>query len=59
LFHSRSDSIVPPGNGSFIFENLANVKDKNLIWLEKSGHMAVIDYDKDYVMAETYGFITE
>jgi carboxylesterase len=58
LFQSRGDCIVPPGNGSFIFNNLTDVKNKNLIWLEKSGHMAVIDYDKDYVMSETYRFIT-
>ncbi len=58
LFQSRSDSIVPPGNGPFIYENLTKVQKKNLIWLEKSGHMAVIDYDKDYVMSETYKFIT-
>ncbi len=58
LFHSRGDCIVPPGNGPFILENITNVRYKNLIWLENSGHMAVIDYDKDQVMSETYRFVT-
>lgn len=58
IFHSRGDCIVHPGNGSFIFKNLTNAKNKNLIWLDNSGHMAVIDYDKDLVMSETYRFIT-
>ena len=48
LFHSRGDLIVDPGNGPYIFKNLTNAKNKSLIWLEKSGHMAVIDYDKEY-----------
>lgn len=58
LFHSRGDCIVHPGNASFIFENLTKARNKNIIWLDNSGHMAVIDYDKDLVMSETYRFIT-
>ena len=57
LFHSRGDCIVPPGNGPFILENLTGAADKKLIRLENSGHMAVIDYDKDRVMSEAYRFI--
>lgn len=58
LFQAREDCIVHPGNASFIFENLSKAGEKNLIWLEHSGHMAVVDYDKDLVMSETYRFIT-
>lgn len=57
VFHSRDDGIVPSGNGPFIYGNLVNSPCRNLIWLNNSGHMAVIDYDKELIMSEIKYFI--
>ena len=57
VFHARDDCVVPAGNGPQICGSLLNAAGKNLVWLENSGHMAVIDYDQELIMSETKNFI--
>lgn len=57
VFHARDDCVVPCGNGPLIYSSLANAAGKNFIWLDNSGHMAVIDYDQELIMSETKKFI--
>jgi carboxylesterase len=57
VFHSQDDGIVPSGNGPFIYNSLVNAATKNFIWLKNSGHMAVIDNDKEFIMSEIKTFI--
>jgi carboxylesterase len=59
LLQARDDLIVPPGNAPFIYHRLVNSPQKKLVWLEKSGHVATIDYNKDIVFSETIRFIKE
>lgn len=59
LLQARDDLIVPPGNAPFIYHRLVNSPQKKLVWLEKSGHVATIDYSKNIVFSETTRFIKE
>lgn len=57
LFQSVDDRIVPSENAPYIFQRLTGVPHKKLIWLENSGHMATIDYDKAIIFREVRGYI--
>ncbi|MBN1383172.1 MAG: alpha/beta fold hydrolase [Deltaproteobacteria bacterium] len=56
IFHAREDHIVPTENAPYIFEHVAS-KDKKLIWLENSYHVATLDFDKEKIFEESYNFI--
>lgn len=58
VFTSRQDHIVDPGNGPYVVDHVAS-KDKELIWLERSYHVATIDHDKDLIVERTNTFIKE
>ena len=55
---SRQDHIVDPGNGPYVIDHVAS-KQKELIWLERSYHVAPIDHDKDLIVERTNTFIKE
>ena len=58
VFISRQDHTVPPNNGHHIFQNIgSSVKEE--IWLEKSYHVATLDYEKDQIFERTNRFIKE
>lgn len=59
LLQARDDMIISPQNAPYILEHLVNTKKKRLVWLDNSGHMATLDYDKDIVFKETYDFIKD
>ena len=48
--------MVDTRNGPFVIERIASV-DKELVWLEKSYHVATLDYDKDLIAERTNAFI--
>jgi len=56
IFTSAQDHIVHPSNGPYIYEHISS-KDKRHVVLEKSYHVATLDYDKDLIVAETEAFI--
>jgi len=56
IFASREDHVVPTTNGPYILENVSS-KDKELVWLENSYHVATLDYDKDLIVKRCVEFI--
>lgn len=57
LIQSRQDIVVRPEGAQIIFERVSSTN-KRIVWLERGGHIAVEDYDKDIVFNETQRFIT-
>lgn len=58
VFTSRNDHVVHPGNGPYILEHVATTS-KEIVYLERSYHVATIDFDKDIIVDRTNGFIKE
>jgi carboxylesterase len=57
VFQSRVDHVVAPGNAPFIVESIS-AKDKQLVWLENSYHVATLDNDKELIARKTLEFIS-
>ncbi len=58
VFEARDDHVVPPENATYIYENISS-KDKKLIWLENSYHVATLDFDKELIFKEAVDFIKQ
>jgi carboxylesterase len=58
MFASRQDHVVHTENSPYILDHIGST-DKELIWLEKSYHVATLDYDKDLIVERTNRFIKE
>jgi carboxylesterase len=58
VMKSKQDHVVPQANAHAVFDNVGT-DDKQLIWLEKSYHVATIDYDKDIIAEHSNRFIKE
>lgn len=58
LLASRQDHVVAVGNSPYALEHISS-KDKELVWLERSYHVATLDYDKDIIVERTNRFIKE
>ena len=58
LMASRNDHVVHTENSPYILEHISST-DKELVWLEKSYHVATLDYDKDLIVELTNRFIKE
>jgi carboxylesterase len=56
VFGSREDHVVTPENGPYIVEHLGS-KDKCLVWLDNSYHVATMDNDKEFIAGEALRFI--
>ncbi|MBM7644597.1 carboxylesterase [Scopulibacillus daqui] len=56
IFVSTEDHVVPPGNSQTIFDFICS-KEKQLIRLENSYHVATLDNDKDLIIEKTLQFI--
>ncbi len=56
LFSSREDHVVPPSNGELLEASLSGPLER--ISLERSYHVATIDYDAEEIEERTTGFIT-
>ncbi len=54
LFSSREDHVVPTSNGDRLEASASGPLER--IWLERSYHVATLDYDRDEVEARTVGF---
>jgi carboxylesterase len=55
LIQSRSDRTVRPDSAPYIYSRLGS-RDKQLVWLEKSGHVATLDVEHDQVFREIGAF---
>jgi len=56
VFTSRQDHVVDPGNSARILAGLGS-SDKEQVWLDRSYHVATIDYDADLIAERTAAFI--
>jgi carboxylesterase len=58
LFASRQDHVVPPDNTSFIAEHVSST-DVETIWLDRSYHVATLDYDAPVIFERSSEFIAK
>ncbi len=56
IFKSKDDHVVPRISATFTMKKLGS-KDKELIWLENSYHVATMDYDKELIAKKSIEFI--
>lgn len=56
IFVSKQDHVVDPGNARYAYEHVSSA-DKELVELERSYHVATIDYDRDLIVERTNDFI--
>lgn len=57
LFHSRQDQVVDPGNMAFIAGRLGSDR-VTMRWLEKSYHVATLDFDRAQIFEESARFFS-
>jgi carboxylesterase len=58
LFASRQDHVVPPGNTSFVAEHVSST-DVDTVWLDRSYHVATLDYDAPVIFERSAEFIAK
>jgi carboxylesterase len=56
LYVSRQDHVVPPGNTTFIAER-AGSTDVEVVWLERSYHVATLDCERDRIFDGSLAFV--
>ena len=56
VFTSRNDHVVEPANGALVMDGIGSA-DKEQVWLERSYHVATLDYDADELIERTLAFI--
>lgn len=56
IIQSREDHVVPPMNGNYICEHIGS-REKELLWLENSYHVATLDNDKELILDRLLAFI--
>jgi carboxylesterase len=55
LFSSRTDHVVAPSNGDLVVDSVSGPCER--IWLERSYHVATLDYDRDEIDQQTVAFV--
>lgn len=58
LMHSRADRGVLPENMQYIYNNLAS-QDKEMIWLERSGHIITEDSERQVVFSKISTWLSQ
>jgi carboxylesterase len=58
IMHGRNDGTVGPYNAKLIHDRVGSL-DKEIIYLERSNHVILLDYDRDEVFDRTYAFIKD
>jgi len=58
LLCSRQDHVVPPGNTTFIAEHVSST-DVETVYLERSYHVATLDYDAPVIFERSAEFIAK
>ncbi len=58
IFGARGDKVIDPEDPARYYDRIAS-SEKELIWLDKSDHVAVLDYDKELVFEKTAAFINK
>ncbi len=57
LVQSRREHTVRPESASFIYDNLGSAQ-KELLWLEKSGHVVTLDSERETVFKKVSEFLS-
>ena len=57
IIQSHGDKTLTPDNAQYIYDHAGSEK-KELIYLEKSGHVITMDYEKDIVFSKIWEFIS-
>ena len=55
LFSSRDDHVVPPSNGDLLAASVSGPCER--VWLERSFHVATLDYDREEIERRTVAFV--
>jgi carboxylesterase len=55
IAQARRDRVVPPSNADYIFRSVSSSV-KRMLWLENSGHVATMDFDKHILFKEAVEF---
>lgn len=55
IIHSHNDKVAAPSGGQHIFDTIPSTN-KELIWLERSGHEILLDCETDRVLEEIFKF---
>lgn len=58
IFTSRQDHVVDPSNSAYYMAHLGSA-DKEQVWLERSYHVATLDYDRDVIFERSAKWIEE
>lgn len=58
IIQSKGDIDLSEEGPEYIYKNAAS-NNKKIVWLERSGHIITLDYDRDKVNEEVYRFIAE
>jgi carboxylesterase len=56
VFQSLQDHVIAPENGQRIYDGVSS-RDKELVWLERSYHVATLDYDAPEIEKRTAAFV--
>lgn len=56
ILQARFEHTVQPRSASYIFDKVGS-KEKELVWLEKSGHIITLDVERDRVFEEIITFL--
>jgi carboxylesterase len=56
VFTSRQDHVVEPDNGEVVLTGVG-APDKRQVWLERSYHVATLDYDAELICTEIAAFV--
>jgi carboxylesterase len=55
LLSSRDDHVVPPSNGDLLAASVSGPCER--VWLERSFHVATLDYDREEIERRTVAFV--
>lgn len=56
FFKSRIDHVTPIKSTLYVYNKISS-KEKELVWLDNSYHVATLDYDKDIIIKKSINFI--
>ena len=58
IFKSKEDHVIPCYNATYTYKKVSS-KEKELIWLTNSYHVATMDYDKDLICQKSLDFVNK
>lgn len=56
LLHSRADHTAAPESAQYLYDHIAS-REKDIVWLEHSGHLLPLDVERQTVFEKTAGFL--